>query len=159
MSLLKAFVLGMLIPVSLAAPLLAQDRPDARMIFEQVDLNGDGQVTLDELQGVPAARFARMDTDADGTLSRDELIAARQQRHAARIDGLLERADADDDGALSMEEMMAARPEGRGRQGNPERMFDRLDADANGSVTQAEFDEAMTAMRERRGDHGQRHRG
>ncbi len=161
MSISKALILGMLIPVTLSAPLLAQDGEGRgpRMVFEQADLNGDGQITLEEIEGAPAARFAQTDTDGNGALSRDELLAARMSNVARNVDRFLERADANDDGALSPEEMADARTEGRGQRGSPERMFDMLDADNDGIVTQAEFDDAADAFMDRRGHNGPRHRG
>jgi hypothetical protein len=36
----------------------------------------------------------------------------------------------------------------------PEAIFERFDADGDGSVSEAEFEQAAEAMRERRGGHG-----
>lgn len=161
MSMFKAALLGLMIPTAFVAPALAEDgeRPGPAMIFEQIDLDGDGSVTLEELQGAREARFAQADTNADGTLDRDELLSRAEARAAAGVDRMLERLDADGDGVLSQEEMAEART-GRGRGPNPERIFSRMDADGDGVVTQAEFDAAAERMMERRGHrHGDRDRG
>ncbi len=155
MSMWKAGLLGLMIPMALAAPLMAQDRggPDGpRMVFEEIDLNGDGAVTLEELQAMPQARFANADTDGDGLLTRDELIAAGQDRVARGVDRMIERADANGDGAVSLEEM-AELQEGR-RGPNPSRMFGRMDANGDGQITEEEFQAAAERWMERRGPGG-----
>ncbi|OAN69818.1 hypothetical protein A8B78_21470 [Jannaschia sp. EhC01] len=179
MTLLKAGALALMIPAALAAPAFAQDGGDRqgppRMIFQELDADGSGTVTLEEMQAAGSNRFAAADTDGDGALSREELLAQGAARMETRVDRLLERADADGDGQLSMAEMEEAR-EGRrghgrgdhgdrggrgGRDGrggpNPERMFERMDADGDGEVTEAEFDAAVAQMLERMGRrHGDR---
>lgn len=173
MTLLKAGALALMIPAALTAPAFAQDadrQGPPRMIFEQLDADGNGAVTLEELQAAGANRFAAADTNGDGALSRDELLAQGEARAETRVDRLLERADADDDGHLTQAEMEEARGDrdgdrGHGRRGgsggpNPERMFERLDADGDGSVTEAEFDEGVASFLERMGGrHGGRDGG
>jgi len=56
------------------------------MLFGQIDRNRDGRITLAELQGAARARFDMADADHDGTLSRAEIAAARNQL------GLLQQA-------------------------------------------------------------------
>ncbi|MEM7723836.1 MAG: EF-hand domain-containing protein [Pseudomonadota bacterium] len=153
MSTWKLATLGLLIPVALAAPALAQDRGGPggpRMVFEELDLNNDGSVTLEELQGAGEARFVEADTDGDGALSRDELIAQAQNRTETRVDRMIERADSDGDGALSAEELADARANNR-RGPSPDRILERFDADGDGAVTRAEFDEAAERFMSRRG--------
>lgn len=154
MSILRAGVLAVMIPAALAAPAMAQQAggpQGPRFIFEELDADGNGAVTLQELEAAGAARFTGADTDGDGALSRDELIAQAQSRVETRVDSMLERMDGDGDGQLTMAEMEEAR-EGRGHRGpNPERMFGRLDADGDGSVTEAEFDEGVSGFIERMG--------
>ncbi|MCU4654024.1 calcium-binding protein [Roseibacterium sp. SDUM158016] len=151
MSIWKAALLGALIPTALVLPAVAQEGPreGPRMVFEQFDLDGDGSVTLEEMEGARAARFAEADANDDGVLDRDELIAMATERAARGIDRMLERVDADGDGAISSEEMADMRGARRGP--GPEAMFERFDANADGAVTEAEFDEAMAAFRERHG--------
>lgn len=124
------------------------ERPD----FATLDANGDGGITLDELQAQGAARFAEHDTDGDGALSAEELIAAANGRAADRAAQMIARLDANDDGVLQQEEM---RPRG-GDMGA--RMFGRVDADNDGILTEAEFEAAMDRHGDHRG-HGMRDRG
>ena len=65
---------GLLLSCTLAGAALAQ-------AHDMLDLNGDGLLTLDELQAVypevGEAAFVQADTDGDGLLDPDELAVAR----------------------------------------------------------------------------------
>ena len=146
--------------VSMAAPVLAKggDRGDragmrgAPIVFSELDTNGDGVVTKEELEARQAARFTDADANGDGQLTAEELIAAqeareseRKERRAARM---IERLDTNDDGQVSAEEMAAFEP--RRSAGD---IFDRLDANEDGQLTEEEFAEARSkAMKKRGGD-------
>lgn len=163
MSMMKAGLLALMIPAALSAPAFAQQvgAEPPRMIFEELDADADGSVTLEEVRAAGEGRFARADADGDGALSRAELLAQGQARLADRVDRMLERLDGNGDGQLTQAEMEEAR-EGRGprfgRGGpSPERMFERLDADGDGAVTEAEFDEGVARVLDRMGRrHGTR---
>jgi len=126
--------------------------------FSAVDTNGDGLLTMAELEAVGAARFTAADTDGDGALSVEEIVAlrdadasARAERRASRM---LNRLDENGDGVLQMEEMAETRPP-------LDRMFERVDTDEDGAISEAEFDEARERMGDRRHGHGgdRRHGG
>ena len=51
---------------------LAQDLPS----FEDVDANGDGQITRQEAAAIEGLDFTAADTNQDGTLSMEEYNAA-----------------------------------------------------------------------------------
>ncbi len=110
--------------------------------FEDLDADGDGSITPQEMAGHMQARFEGADSDGDGVLSREELVARmmerQEERMGRRADHMIERHDANGDGMLSMDEMRAD------HQG---RMFERLDTDGDGAISEAEFD----AMQERHG--------
>lgn len=108
--------------------------------FSTYDTNGDGGVTLVELQAHEADQFSQTDTDGDGALSAEELTAVAGGRGGDRATRMLERLDENQDGLLQQAEMS---------QRGGERMFERADADADGIITQAEFDAAQQS----RGDH------
>lgn len=114
--------------------------------FEELDANGDGQITQEEMATHMQARFKGADTDGNGTLSRDEVLERMKQRQSERreryVDHMMERHDANKDGELSMEEM---------RDGRSGRMFARVDKDGDGAISAEEF-EAMTSHR-RHGKH------
>lgn len=124
-----------------------QNRPD----FATLDMDGDGGITLEEMQTHGQLRFEEADIDGDGALSVAEITAAAQAR-AARM---LERLDADGDGLLQPSEMQARRGAGFAR------MFERIDADGDGAITESEFEAAKERFGERRGGkgHGPRDRG
>ncbi|MDG5751826.1 hypothetical protein P8R33_11965 [Qipengyuania sp. XHP0211] len=135
---------------------------------ERADANGDGVITLAEMQARSAERFARMDSNSDGVLNHADR-QAKMAEHFARI-------DADNDGEVTQAEMQAAhetrrakraermaergveRTERMNRRGGnrAERMAERFaaaDTDNSGGLTMAE----MQAMHEARGERG--HRG
>lgn len=137
----------------------AQESPGPdreRPSFSELDLNGDGQLSQEELRAPAAARFAEADTNGDGALSVDELQAQASERMAERIanraERMLERRDANGDGLLQQSELQEGR-DGRG--------FARIDSDEDGFISEAEFDAAREAMKDRRGafGHGSRDRG
>ncbi|WP_065333179.1 EF-hand domain-containing protein [Tritonibacter mobilis] len=128
--------------------------------FEQLDANGDGALTRDELAARGQERFAKADQNGDGVLSADELNARAQERAAKRTAAMIERFDKDGDGALSAEEMPSRRV--------PFNLLEKADTDGNGSISKAEFDtaqaiiEAVTKRQHHRGGpdkprHGQGH--
>jgi len=96
------------------------------------DSDGDGVVSLAELQArnalLTAQRFAALDTDGDGLLTRDEMRASRGRGPRA-MRRELARIDTDGDGAWSLAELQVVRPEF-----NAER-FSRMDTDGNGLIS------------------------
>jgi hypothetical protein len=116
-----------------------------------IDTDGDGQISLPELQAVQplfgADEFNSADTDADGYLSRDELRAMRRGRGEGPRDGRRgppPMPDTDGDGALSLDELRALRP------GMTDEEFGRLDRNGDGLLSPDE--------RPRRGPRGHRDR-
>jgi len=117
--------------------------------FEQLDANGDGALTQDELAARGQARFAEADQNGDGVLSADELNARAQERMARRTAKMIERFDTDGDGGLSAEEMP--------RRHGAINLLEKADTDGNGSISKAEFDTAQAIVEEIR--KRQHHRG
>lgn len=110
--------------------LLAANPVDgARPMPAQLDTNGDGSISRDEAQRAPrlAAAFDRIDTNKDGQLTREEMHAARPQRgggHRAHL-------DVDKDGQISRDEAKAA-PRLADR-------FDAVDANKDGQLSRDEL--------------------
>ena len=117
-----------------------------RPTFQQLDTDGNGEITKEEMQARMAARFAEADTDGDGKLSLDEMQAKARQRADDRAKWMLEKFDADGDGFLSAEEMPKPK-----REGGMDKMFERADTDKSGGISEEEF-KAM-------GDHKRGHDG
>ncbi|MFK7751154.1 MAG: EF-hand domain-containing protein [Sedimentitalea sp.] len=110
--------------------------------FETLDTDSSGEISKAELAQTGTARFAATDTNSDGLLSRDEMLAAAQARNEERVDHMLERMDADGDGAISESELPKRR--------NAARMFDRIDADGSGGISAEEFAQLRERMGRRR---------
>ena len=82
-------------------------------MFDQIDSNGDGQVSREEMDGHYMKRraeredarkrkhFGELDGDADGNVSREEFVSKMNERG--------NRADANGDGTVSKEEIEARR--------------------------------------------------
>lgn len=150
--------------ITLAATVDAREGRLARAdmpTFEQLDANADGSITLAEVEAARTAgageRFAATDTNGDGALSADELIAAageaREGRMAERVATRIERADTNGDGVLQADEIQS-RGEGRGP--NVERMFDRVDANDDGAISEEEYAQLDGGVHQR-GERGPRH--
>lgn len=146
--------------------------------FAELDLNGDGQITEDDLAAGADARLAEVDTDGDGQLTVEELttaITAQIEERAAtfgaqmprRFDPatmaprmaaqMLDTRDANDDGVLTVEELAPRYGFGR--------IIDRFDTDDDNAISQAEYDTAKQDMQDRfanrdnRGGWGDRGKG
>lgn len=107
--------------------------------FEEMDLDGDGALTPEEMRAAMQdrmqARFEAADSDGDGGLSAEEMTAMVQARMADRIESRLDKADENGDGLLQIEEMQVM-----GRNGPRDgRMFDRLDRNGDGALDAEEF--------------------
>ncbi|WP_086980777.1 EF-hand domain-containing protein [Vibrio aphrogenes] len=56
------------------------DRPQRPPSFEQMDTNGDGELSKDEVKGPLLDDFDQFDKDGSGTLTEDELPEPPQGR-------------------------------------------------------------------------------
>ncbi|MDA1195841.1 MAG: EF-hand domain-containing protein [Planctomycetota bacterium] len=115
--------------------------------FAEIDKDGDGRLTAEEL---PAPRLLELaDADKDGAVTAEEFVAFTQRRGRSgqtspaapaqggepRMSaGTLRRWDGDGDGRVSREEFP-----GRAE------LFDRLDADADGFLTPADIAQKKAA--------------
>jgi Ca2+-binding EF-hand superfamily protein len=142
---------------AVAIPALAQSGPgrgQGRSFvpeFTELDVDGNGSISVEDLEAYRTSRFTAVDTDGDGSISRAEFIAERVSQVEERAGAMFDRLDADGDGALS-QDAIAARRGGRGL--DPERMIARFDADEDGVVSEEEFAAAIEQRAERRGERG-----
>jgi Ca2+-binding EF-hand superfamily protein len=111
-------------------------------LFEKIDANKDGKVTLVEAKAAEKARFTAIDTNKDGRLTTEELQAHRASKHGDKPANT-ERAnkrkehgakffaniDANGDGAIDAAESAA----------KAEKMFTRMDDNGDGVVTKDEI--------------------
>ncbi|CUJ87082.1 transaldolase/EF-hand domain-containing protein [Ruegeria denitrificans] len=114
--------------------------------FQELDANGDGQLTQEELEAHRAQRFSNADTDGDGQLSVEEMQAAGQKRASDRATKMFEKYDANRDGFLSDDELPKPRRAGK--------MFDRIDADNSGTISEQEYADAKERMGRKHKKHG-----
>ncbi|GEM_PF-399947 len=146
--------------------------------FSELDMNGDGVITADDLDALKAQRWAELDTNGDGVASADELAARAVERAAERAADMAARIiadkDSDGDGALSQAEIEARGDDAGGQRGdrgdrgdNGRRgpggpggpggdLIERADTDGDGAVSEAEFSAWQDQMAQHRKDHGQR---
>lgn len=94
--------------------------------------NGDGVVTKTEFLADADARFAKLDANKDGKITKDE-----RPGDGERGSRMLGRLDADGDGAISQAEQRA----------QAERRFARIDTNRDGKLDQAERAAARERMR------------
>ncbi len=122
--------------------------------IEQVDTNGDGNITLDEIKTHKAERFSLADTNGDGAVTAEEFAAHHEAKKAERQAKRQERAfsamDADENGVISAEEHAAFRAE------RMEAHFARVDTDGDGMISEAEREAAKGKRKGKRGQHGKR---
>lgn len=113
----------------------------APISFETLDADSDGKVTPAEIEAQKIARFKASDTDGDGMLSAEEMLAqgerAENERRVQRVKKMIERLDTDGDGKLSAAEVQAMGKGDRGSKG--EGMFKRLDTDGDGAISAEEY--------------------
>lgn len=153
---------GAAVEVSAAGPDEILRHAPPRPTFEELDADGDGQVTRAEMEAHRKARFAEADANGDGEIARDELSAWMDKRRAEARERMLDRMighrDIDGDGSLSLDEMA-------GESGTE--MFARIDGDGDGAISKGEFEEMKRHHRERLdgmrgddvGDHGKHRHG
>jgi len=120
-----------------------------KMQFEELDTDGNGEISKAEMEAHKAARFATSDSNGDGNISAEELVAQAQKRAAKRVEKMISHLDKDGDGMLSHDEMANR----GGRHGN---RFERADSDGNGAISKEEFEQAK---QHRGGKHRRAHGG
>lgn len=124
---------------------MAEWRAKADARFQEADTDRDGQLDRIEVQALGprlAEHFDKLDANADGELSRDEMAKARaalgrhgrqgMQRHRAYMAGLIKGMDDDGNGAISRAELGDKAPK-------LAENFAAIDADGNGEMSQEEM--------------------
>jgi hypothetical protein len=96
---------------------------DPSRLIQRFDQDGDGLVSEREFPG-PPEHFVDLDTDGDGFLTSEELLAGRPGPPEG---GGFENDDADQDGRVSQAEFSG-----------PAELFSHLDTDGDGYITRDE---------------------
>jgi Ca2+-binding EF-hand superfamily protein len=105
---------------------VALAHPGGGRMFERLDTNNDGKVTLAEAQAGAQARFNALDKNKDGVITQDELG-----------DGhfMMKHADANGDGKVTLAELQA----------QTQAWFSKLDANHDNVITKDELKAAHEA--------------
>ncbi|MEO1747745.1 MAG: hypothetical protein AAFR27_03845 [Pseudomonadota bacterium] len=116
---------------------------DGGVRFEQMDADGDGQVTFAEFQTRMLERFSEVDSDDDNIVTQTEIEAVTDDRRMRRMArGLIAMFDINQDEQVSLEEL-------NNRQ---QKLFALADFDDSGSITEEELPrERFAGMRGKRG--------
>jgi len=102
------------------------------------DTDGDGSLSLAEAKASSSGvgdRFDKLDANADGQLTREEMLAARKHGHEQMRGGKAERfkaADVNGDGGIDLAEAQTGLPKLAEK-------FSTVDTDNDGRVTPAEL--------------------
>lgn len=144
-----------LVSGTLAYVAIAQEgeRPHERgergaKMLERVDTNGDGNISLEEVEASKAEKFSSTDLNGDGGITLEEMTASKEARRAERKAERAERAfarlDKNGDGSVTVAEFEARDSK---RQMN---WFEKADTDSDGVVTEAEREAAWSFRKGKR---------
>lgn len=117
--------------ISMAQQQIGMDRLDR--LFEQIDLDASGTLTVAEMRAAAAARFNALDLDGDGTVSQRERNESGGNRLAIRF----KRADTDRNGTLDIHEMQEVAKQ------RAHRRLGRLDTDGDGVLSLEELQQGQ----------------
>lgn len=124
MNMKKAIYLGVAAAL-VSTVALAQNGPRGAGM-KAADANNDGAISWAEAQAASAKRFAAMDTDRNGKVSKDERLAKRRTMRdrevtsaefAARAKTRFDRVDSNRDGKIDSAELAAVKTRFHGRRG------------------------------------------
>lgn len=112
--------------------------PDPADMFAQADTNHDGVVSRQELLAARAARFDKLDRNHDGVLTDADMPRFVQHNEAMmqKFHMMQQMADANGNGQVDRDEFVAA----------GERMFAMLDSNHDGVIDQAEMQQGLQRM-------------
>jgi Ca2+-binding EF-hand superfamily protein len=131
------FTAGVLALASAAA--LAHERHGAGQMFEHSDTNKDGSVARDEFLAARTEQFAKLDKNSDGFLD-DADLPERAKEHRGEHSGKMrQQFDTNGDGKLGKNEFV----------NGPTPMFDAADKNGNGVLDSSELEAARAALRAR----------
>ncbi|TPM42702.1 signal transduction protein [Mesorhizobium sp. B2-3-2] len=111
----------------------AQDLSSGRL-FQRIDTNGDGVISKDEILAGRQRLFSRLDRNGDGVIDKDEIEVARDaimdraEAAAARLGNAMRRVDTNGDGKVSADEFRSSTP-----------LFDLADRNGDGKLSPDEI--------------------
>jgi Ca2+-binding EF-hand superfamily protein len=122
----------------MASACLAQGAAGRADRFAQMDSDADGSVTREDEEFIAArgVMFEKRDRNSDGYIDSTDIGKRAARRGGERIDRMLEHLDADKDGKVSRDEFVSAEAP----------IFTRADQDSNGTLDATEIEHAKAAM-------------
>tara|TARA_S200000501_G_C20453007_1_gene581714 strand:- start:112 stop:576 length:465 start_codon:yes stop_codon:yes gene_type:complete len=113
----------------------ARQPPSIEQVFVRLDTDASGGISVDEAEGPLEGHFDQIDTDGNGEITGAELKASRAKRFERGIEmrERIKAADADGNGAISNNEANEA-----GLDKLIEH-FDKIDSDGDGEITKQEL--------------------
>ena len=109
--------------------------PSIEQVFARLDADASGGISVDEAEGPLQGHFDQIDADGNGEITGGELKASRAKRYERGIEmrERIKAADADGNGAISIKEANEA--------GLDKLIghFDKIDSDGDGEITKAEL--------------------
>jgi Ca2+-binding EF-hand superfamily protein len=134
----RTFVSAALL-ILLSTPAMAQMRGEG--IFDRADANKDGSVTREEFIAARAGQFAKLDRNSDGYIDSNDVpkrLAARRKQQGGG-DFMVGQFDANGDGKVSKEEFV----------NGPTLAFDRADTNKDNVIDAKELAAAKAAAKEK----------
>jgi len=110
-----------------------QLKPFDGIQFSKIDLNNDNLISKTELMNHRKREFSFADTNHDGALSTEELIAARTTKVSSRTKRMMQILDENSNGVLEFDELNSVISN---RFGN---IFKSLDLNNDGHLSKKEF--------------------
>ena len=113
----------------------ARQPPNIEQVFARLDANASGGISVDEAEGPLEGHFDQIDTDGNGEITSTELKASRAKRFKRGIEmrERIKAADVDGNGTISNNEANEA-----GLDKLIEN-FDKIDSDGDGEITKQEL--------------------
>ena len=107
-------------------------------MLDKVDTNKDGQVQYSEFLTAGNQKFAEMDADRNGLVTKDERYAFGKAKRAQRAQKRFAKLDANGDGFVSNQEFTTAQAQRADKK--EARRKKRMDANKDGVMDQADHD-------------------
>ena len=99
-------------------------------LFDKFDSDEDGFITKAEYMDFIDERFVKMDTNRDGTITKDDLYGSRFYTFLPELaEAVFRDSDTDMDGLITEDEMIKAE----------EVRFDKMDLNGDGQLSRDEF--------------------
>ena len=113
----------------------ARQPPSIEQVFSLLDTDASGSISLDEAEGPLEGHFDQIDADGNGEITVAEFKASRAKRfeRSIKMRKRIKAADADGNGAISSKEANEA---GLDKLSDH---FDKIDSDGDGEITKQEL--------------------